>query len=75
MVIANLQQQISTMLFQQGRSRIEVARPPVFRGKIEEVSMFINTAQLYLRIKMTGEPELTKMAWVLSYVQGRMAEA
>ena len=29
---------------------------------MEEVSMFINMAQLYLRIKMIGEPEPTKIA-------------
>ena len=38
-------------------------------------SIFINVACLYLSIKMTGEMEATKMAWVLSYVQGGVAEA
>ena len=42
---------------------------------MEEVSIFVNTAYLYLRIKITGELELTKIAWVLSYVQGGIAEA
>ena len=54
---------------------MEVAKPPLFSGKMEEVSIFVNTAYLYLRIKITGELELTKIAWVLSYVQGGVAEA
>ena len=37
--------------------------------------MFINMAQLYLRIKMIGEPEPTKIAQVLLYMQGKVAEA
>ena len=53
---------------------MKVAKPPLFSGKIEEVSMFINVACLYLSIKMIGELEATRMAWVLSYVQGRVAE-
>jgi len=48
---------------------VEVAKPPLFSGKIEEMSIFINIAYLYLSIKMTEKPEATKIAWVLSYVQ------
>jgi len=62
------------MLLHQQESRIEVAKPQVFEGKIEEVSAFINTAHLYLRMKMTDEVATTQMAWVLSYVQGGVAE-
>jgi len=36
--------------------------------------MFINIAHLYLRIKMNGEAITTQIAWVLSYVQGGVAE-
>jgi len=42
---------------------------------MEEMSIFINAACLYLSIKMMGESEVTKMAWVLSYLQERVAEA
>jgi len=63
------------MLLQQQRSRVEVARPQVFSGKIEEVSTFVNAACLYIRIKMTEEVAVTQVAWVLSYVQGGIAEA
>ena len=43
-MIATLQQQVNTMLLQQQGSRVEVARPQVFSGKMEEVSAFVNTA-------------------------------
>ena len=62
------------LLYQQG-SRIEVARPQVFSGKMEEVSAFINAARLYIRMKMTEEAATTQVAWVLSYVQRGVAEA
>jgi len=54
---------------------VEVARPQVFSGKMEEVSAFVNTACLYIRMKMTEEVAVTQVAWVLSYVQGGIAEA
>jgi len=43
------------MLFYQQGSRVEAAKPQVFGRKMEEVSAFINTARLYLRMKMTDE--------------------
>jgi len=74
-MIATLQQQVNTMLLHQQGSRIEVARPQVFSRKMEEVSAFINAARLYIRMKMTEEAATTQVAWVLSYVQGGVAEA
>jgi len=49
---------------------VEVVRPQVFSGKMEEISVFVNVAQLYIRMKMTEEIVATQVAWVLSYVQG-----
>ena len=63
------------MLLHQQGSRREVARPQVFSGKMEEMSAFINAARLYIRMKMTEEVATTQVAWVLSYVQGGVAEA
>jgi len=74
-MIATLQQQVNTMLLQQQGSRVEVARPQVFSGKMEEMSAFVNAAYLYIRMKMTEEVVATQVAWVLSYVQGGIAEA
>ena len=73
-MIATLQQQVNTMLLQQQGSRVEVARPQVFNGKIEEMSTFINVACIYIRMKMTEETAMTQVAWVLSYVQGGIVE-
>jgi len=58
-MIAILQQQVNTMLLQQQGSRVEVIRPQVFNRKMEEVSMFINAAQIYIRMKMTEETAMT----------------
>jgi len=74
-IIATLQQQVSTMLLHQQGSRVEVARPQVFSGKMEEVRVFINVARLYIRMKITEEAATTQVAWVLSYVQGGVAKA
>jgi len=62
------------MLLQQQGSKVEITKPPMFSGKIEEVSVFINVAYLYLRMKMNGEAVTTQIAWVLLYVQGGVAE-
>jgi len=74
-MIATLQQQVNTMLLQQQGSRVEVARPQMFNRKMEEVSVFINAARLYIRMKMMEEAATTQVAWVLSYMQGEVAEA
>jgi len=63
------------MLLQQQESRVEIARPQIFSGKMEEVSAFINAARIYIRMKMLEEAATTQVAWVLSYVQGGVAEA
>jgi len=63
------------MLLQQQGSRVEITKPQVFSGRMEEVSAFINAARLYIRIRMTEEVAATQVAWVLSYVQGGIAEA
>jgi len=74
-MIATLQQQVNSMLLQQQGSRVEVTKPQVFSGRIEEVSAFVNAARLYIRMKMTEEAAATQVAWVLSYMQGGVAEA
>jgi len=40
-----------------------------------DMSVFINAAHIYIRIKITEEAATTQVAWVLSYVQGGVAEA
>ena len=63
------------MLLQQQGSRVEVTKPQVFSGRMEEMSMFVNAAHLYIRMKMAEEAAATQVAWVLSYVQGGIVEA
>ena len=74
-IIANLQQQVNTMLLQQQGSGVEVARPLIFGGKMEEVNTFINVARLYLRMKINEKAAMTQIAQGLSYVQGGVVEA
>ena len=74
-MIATLQQQVNTMLLQQQGSRVEVVRPQVFSGKMEEISVFVNIACLYIRMKMTEKVAATQVAWVLSYIQRGIVEA
>jgi len=74
-IIATLQQQVNTMLLQQQGSRVEVARPQVFSGRIEEMSAFVNAARLYIRMKIIEEVAATQVTWMLLYVQGGIAEA
>ena len=63
------------MLLQQQGSQVEVTRSQVFSRKMKEVSAFINATCIYIRMKMTKEAVTTQVAWVLSYVQGGVAEA
>jgi len=42
---------------------------------MEEMSTFVNVACLYIRMKMIEETAATQVAWVLSYMQGGIAEA
>ena len=57
-MIATLQQQVNTMLLQQQGSRVEVIRPQVFNGRMEEVSAFI-VARIYIRMKITEKAAMT----------------
>jgi len=66
---------VATLLQQSRGARVEVAKSPLFSGKMEKVGVFVNVAHLYLRIKIIEKSESTKMAWVLSYVQWRVAKA
>jgi len=56
------------MLLQQLGSRVEVARPQVFSGRMENMSRINEHAHIYIRMKITEEAATTQVAWVLSYV-------
>ena len=74
-MITILQQQVNTILLQQQESRVEVTKPQTFSRRMEEMSTFINVACLYIRMKMVEEAVATQVVWILSYVQGGIAEA
>ena len=50
------------MLLQQQKSKVEVTRPQVFSGKMEEISVFVNAACLYIKMKMIEEIAATQVA-------------
>jgi len=43
-------------------------KPQVFSRRMEEMSVFVNVACLYIRMKMAEEAAATQVAWVLSYM-------
>jgi len=72
LAITNLQAQL---LLTQGRGqRGEVVKPFIFDGTHEAVVGFINSCQLYQRMRMGLAGEMEKITWVLTYVQGEVVE-
>ena len=63
------------MLLQQQGSKVEVMKPQVFSRRMEKISTFVNVACSYIRMKIAEEEAAIQVAWVLSYVQGGVAEA
>jgi len=53
---------MAILLQQNERARLEVTKSPLFSKKMKKVSIFINTAYLYLSMKMRKESKATKMA-------------
>ena len=68
--IHTLQQQ----LIAQNTPKLEVAVPPTFDGSREKVVGFVNACHLYTRAKLEGVDDKGRISWVLSYVQGGVAE-
>jgi len=68
--IRTLQQQ----LVNQNTPRAEVAVPPKFDRSREAVVEFVNACHLYTRARLGGVGNKEKTSWILSYVQGGVAE-
>jgi len=53
---------------------VEVAPPPKFNGERSQVVGFVNACHLFMQMRLTQVAERNKISWVLSYVQGGVAE-
>jgi len=53
---------------------VEVALPPKFNGERSQVVGFINACRLFIQMRMGQVGERSRVNWVLSYVQGGVAE-
>jgi len=54
--------------------QMEVAKPAIFNGEAERVGGFVIACRLYLRMKMKKAMVEEQVQWVLSYVQGGLAD-
>ena len=85
--MATMQAQIQALLAVQGGvgaggagtgsnagAHMEVAKPAIFNGKAGKVGGFITACRLYLKMKMKGTSVEEQVQWMLSYVQGGLAD-
>jgi len=83
-VIATLQQQILTLQTAAPATTttaapatapiVEAAPPPKFSGERGQVVGFINACRLFIQMRMGQVGSRSRISWVLSYVQGGVAE-
>jgi len=55
-------------------AHIKVAKPAIFNGEAGKVGGFISACKLYIRNRMRGDTVEGQVQWVLSYVQGGLAD-
>jgi len=83
-VIATLQQQLLTLQTAAPAAAttpilattpiVEAAPPPKFSGERSQVVGFINACRLFIQMRMGQVGSRSRISWVLSYVQGGVAE-
>ena len=79
-----MQAQIQALLAAQGEGgtgrgsntgpKVEVATPAIFNGEAGKVGGFITACRLFLRMKLREATVEEQIQWVLSYVQGGLAD-
>ena len=84
--MAAMQAQIQALLAAQGGAggggtergttgpKVEVATPAIFNGEAGKVGGFITACRLFVRMKLRGVTVEEQVQWVLSYVQGGLAD-
>jgi len=55
-------------------SHMEVAKPAIFNGETGRVGGFITACRLYIKMKLRGNTVEEQVQWVLTYVQGGLAD-
>ena len=53
---------------------VEVAKPAIFSGEVGKVGGFVNACKLYIRMRMEGATVVEQVYWILSHVQGGLAD-
>jgi len=85
--LAAMQVQIQALLAAQGGAgvgggaergttgpKVEVAMPAIFNGEAGKVGGFITACRLFVRMKLRGATVEEQVQWVLSYMQGGLAD-
>ena len=55
-------------------SQLEVAKLAIFNGEAGKVGEFISACKIYIRNRMRGDTVEGQVQWVLSYMQGGLAD-
>ena len=53
---------------------MEVTKPAIFNGEAGKIEGFIMVCRLFLRMKLRGTSVEEQVQWVLSYMQGGLAD-
>ena len=78
-----MQAQIQALLAAQGGvgtggagtgAHMEVAKPAIFSGEAGRVGGFITACRLYIKMRLRGNTVEEQIQWVLTYVQGGLAD-